>query len=55
MIGVMESQAVRMCSDVTILIVIIYDEFTMCHFYTELQKIRLQSDAEVPFVLTASI
>ena len=55
MITIMETQAVRMCSDVTILIVTIYDEFTMCRFNTELQKARLQSDAEVPFVLTASI
>lgn len=44
-----------MCSDVTVLIVIVYDEFTMCRFNSELQKARLQSGAEAPFVLTASI
>jgi hypothetical protein len=38
MIGVMQPQAVRMCSDVTTLIVIIYDEFTMCRFNTSYKK-----------------
>lgn len=38
MIGVMEPQAVRMCSDVTVLIVIVYDEFTMCRFIASYKK-----------------